>query len=347
MLYHDTLSIDNKKVNIAAGDALGVFVKNNNTAQYECVGYTNMTGSVDTINAYAPDSNGFNGSAYRILYWNNQNKCQTIMEISNSQALQINNTLTFTLLKGSTTNIYYYGTLFQINSGSIVPNNPDTIPVFFSSNVGMNQFALDSISGIINTNASIAGSYNVFVKTDYCLLQDSINITLVSADTAQKAPLSFHVTVTNPSCTNSGMVLVKIVGDTTKKIVEIDLLNTTSGITYSDASGGFYNLPEGLYSLSALDDSSKRYNHPSLILLSRSEDCHNPIISPDSKTGLQSIYIKEQGTGKILDNEGKTVKDIQLPGEWYGEDNKGNPVPMGDYYLFIDGHQNKVITVIR
>lgn len=49
-----------------------------------------------------------------------------------------------------------------------------------------------------------------------------------------------------------------------------------------------------------------------------------------------SYNIKDFGIGKIYNQEGRLVNELNIPSSWDGTDNSGNLLPMGLYYLITD-----------
>jgi hypothetical protein len=325
--------------------ALAIFANNGKT--YECVGYHTIIGDSATIKTYAHDStnpNGYSeGADYRILYWD-LTGCQKILAWDSSKTTLVRTGHAFIVdsLFGFSTWVFYSPTTFSKSGTDPFPNNSDGVPVRFTSS----GLLVDSSNGRINLRASPLGTATIKFTSDYCLLIDSAVVTIT--DSVKKtAPDSVSIHVIPPTCSSAGTIIAKVIGDTAKIWTTFELENTNTGTTYSNKSGIFDNLSDGKYGLSVLNDTNGRYDYPDPLIIARPEDCNNPIIAPDSKNGMQTLYIKDQGAGKILDSQGQLVKEMSLPGEWEGLDNKGNPVPMGDYYLFINGKQNKIITVIR
>jgi flagellar hook assembly protein FlgD len=114
-----------------------------------------------------------------------------------------------------------------------------------------------------------------------------------------------------------------------------------------NTNGKFDELREGNYQLIVRDSTGKETKYEKTISLIKQGDCTSSVLAPNSKDGLQAIFIPETGTANILNRDGTVIKKLTIPAEWDGRDSNGNDVQMGDYYLFINDQQSKVITVIR
>lgn len=369
---NDFLRINGNATALEAGDAIGVF--SDNGSNYECVGFTIIPNFIDSflrVTAYKRDSSlryGFKeGSKFKLLYWHKTLNCQLEIarKINNDSLLYENNYFQIDSLKTNITTIQYsQSTYYQSDSFGyatpLITLKPSDIPITYNFKSKVEGLSIFEYSGQIDLKASIAPrEYIVQFTSSYCmstsdstLMTDSIKV-LILQDTIPKNKDSLNIDSVTfdsilPTCTKAGSLLVSQKNIIGAKPFFFQLQHQLSQKVYTSNSGNFDELPSGIYKLEVSDSSGATATFHTPIVLQLSEDCTtNPVLTPDNKNGLQTLYISEVGNVKIMDREGKTIRELPVPGEWDGTDGKGTPAQMGDYYLFLNGLQYKIVTIIR
>lgn len=354
--------VNGKYESPSIGDCVGIFTKINNAEK--CVGYTlikNDTANF-TVLAYGRDfatdstSSGYiYNSTFKIHWWRKTRNCQIVGTYPDStQKLDsIASPISVNQVMALLPSAFYTSSSYNISTDSNPSPTISNILTdirFKSSSV---KLQLDSSLGTINLKASGTGSFKIKMSSQYCLQNDSLTIVLTDSlpsvvDTS-KAPILDYLSfdILSPGCKTLGSIHFKLNTIAGKKPFTFKLSTNYSLETFTNLDGRFEELREGNYQLTVVDSTGKASKYKKVIALEKKEDCTSAILAPNSKDGLQAIFIPEQGTANILDREGRVIKQLAIPAEWDGRDAKGEYVPMGDYYLFINEQQSKVITVIR
>lgn len=343
---------------LETGDAIAVFSQKG-VARYECAGYKVLTASDTTdtlyhVAAYAQTKTvpyGFiPGEASTLMIWDNTNKCllaASSLEMPDSLLSQ--RFYSISTASASKVSINYADSYYRDSPRNPTPNislqlSDMTVKYRFSGLVG------DSLTGQIDLASSKSGSGTVRFESNYCLSSylDTIRVLEPRLDSSSKPDIRLLTyEVTHPTCTKAGELVLHTDKITGKKPFQYTLSNTSTQTSFINNTGHFEQLPEGMYQLQVADSLDSVSVYPSSITLLRPSDCGNPVLAPDGKNGLETLYIQAQGSAKILDREGKLVKEMTVPANWDGSDNNGKALPMGDYYLFVNGEQSQIITVIR
>ena len=346
------MTIDGINTRPQVNDAIGIFTLVKNLEK--CVGYTIITDSASfriTIYKSTPtDSLGYTPkSSFRIRWWKSTENCEVIFQNSGRlDTLQIS----VSKVSANLPTISYSPTY---NKTDINPN-----PSLVGISIADLKFytispilSLDTMSGIINLNNSTPSNYTINFSSQYCLSNNSFNITITDSippiiDTT-KAPILTNLAfdLLSPGCKTLGSIYFKENSIKGKKPFIFQLSTNYSLDVITNSNGKFDELREGNYQLTVRDSTGKETKYEKTISLIKQGDCTSSVLAPNSKDGLQAIFIPETGTANILNRDGAVIKRLTIPAEWDGRDSNGSDVPMGDYYLFINEHQSKIITVIR
>lgn len=367
--------IDGQYQNPSIGDYVGVFTSINSIEK--CVGYTTITNESDTINfslkAYGKvnslDTIGYeDNSMFRIRWWSKAKNCQTVAYFNDS-TYRLDPNATFTIIRNiaiATPFILYFNSslpvpvdTFYTKATFITPIDTVANTAWYRISLGDFKFNNTSklemyeITGAINLRNTNPGIYIINFTSDYCLRNNSFEITIKDSlptiiDTS-KAPIltNLHFDILSPGCKTLGSIHFKENTIQGKKPFVFQLSTNYSPDVITNTNGKFDELREGNYQLTVRDSTGKETKYGKTISLIKQGDCTSSVLAPNSKDGLQAIFIPETGTANILNRDGAIIKRLTIPAEWDGRDSNGNDVPMGDYYLFINEQQSKVITVIK
>lgn len=345
----------------AKGDAVAIFSKQltgSYAGQYKCVGMRSFTAAaMDTFTLAAykkiPGGSvyGFDSAqqAY-ILYWSATAKCYYELKISQNPIYLAPNThvrLDSALLMRH--NVVYPSPIYDKSISTDTPSVPMTLTSLTFS-ASPNGLYLNGVTGLIYPSASDTGYYTITLQTQGCLVSSTLQITIKSPTIPQTKTIDLSglkCAKTDPSCTKPGTIVFDTDSIKGSPPFQYTLTNTSTQTSFINNTGHFEQLAEGVYQLQVADSLDSVATFPSSITLLRPNDCGNPVLAPDGKNGLETVYIQAQGSAKILDREGKVVKELTVPANWDGSDSNGKALPMGDYYLFVNGEQSQIITVIR
>ena len=198
-----------------------------------------------------------------------------------------------------------------------------------------------STSNSLTVNS--AGIYSVKVIDSYgCSSLDSIKITLKDITLGQ-----LNYTVSNAKCNQLGQISVDlstISGDTPP--LQYTFVNILTNST-TNTLVNHLETSEGLYELRITDVRGCSATYPNTIQVSKTNDCKNPILAPDSNGLLGSVFIPFNGTTKIFDKNGNLKKQINAPNNWDGTDDGGSQLPMGDYFVIGTDGNTLTITIIK
>ena len=176
-----------------------------------------------------------------------------------------------------------------------------------------------------------------------CKVTDSI---IVNESFLDISGLQLHIN--NAGCKTLGQVNINE-NSITKglKPYRLHFTNTKSSSTI-ESLNAVTILEDGYYNLSVSDAKGCTALYPKPIVITKAENCENPVLAPESDGQFSSFFIPYQsGTAKIFDRFGQLRKQISLPAHWDGKDDNGNIVPLGDYYIVSDGEKSLVVTVIK
>jgi len=342
------------------GDYIGVFTTIDKIEK--CVGYTKITN--DTANFIVTtfgrntsfDSVGYEyNSTFKIRWWSETKNCQVVVDYSDS-TYRLDSNATPINIKNIATlypSVGYSKATYITRDADPSPNLVRISLADLKFNSKFPKLNLDTTSGTINLKNSMSGDYTINFSSQYCLRSNSYDITIKDSvpqiiDTS-KAPILSNLVfdLLSPGCKTLGSIHFKENTILGKKPFIFKLSTNYSPDIIINTNGKFDELREGNYQLTVRDSTGKETKYEKLISLIKQGDCTSSVLAPNSKDGLQAIFIPETGTASILNRDGSVIKKLTIPAEWDGRDSNGNDVPMGDYYLFINEQQSKVITVIR
>jgi hypothetical protein len=349
--------IDGQFQTPSKGDYIGVFTQINNVEK--CVGYTAIDTNNFIVTAFgkATDSSltGYQyNSTFRVRWWSAIRNCQVVVDYTDSTS-RLDSNATFTIIKIISTSIpsvSYSKSFYNIQTDI----NPS--PVLIGISIADLKFNsktldLDTSKGVVNLKNSPLGVSTINFSSQYCLSNYSFNITIKDSippvTDSSKAPIldNLAFNLLSPGCKTLGSIHFKENTIKGKMPFVFQLSTNYSPDIITNTNGKFDELREGNYQLTVRDSTGKETKYEKTISLIKQGDCTSSVLAPNSKDGLQAIFISETGTANILNRDGALIKRLTIPAEWDGRDSNGSDVPMGDYYLFINEQQSKVITVIR
>jgi hypothetical protein len=335
---------------VRANDAIAVFAKSAKVDK--CVGYKVLIGS-DTISwsvfAYTDSSGKFGDTlaTFYLRYWDAQKQCElTLTDTAKIRTLKVGTVSTIYKAEAPSYTVQYASNSYYKGGANPSPTISAGLSGLSYSSIGLK---INRLTGQITLDSNTAGTYQVQIVSSQCLVSaNPITLTILPAQADNFDISKLNYALLSPGCKTLGSLQINTKSIVGKKPFVFRLTNTSNAETVTNTSG-IFEVKEGVYSIAIRDSTGKEATFSNPINVIGKEDCFkNPLLIPDSKDGQQqTIFIPEAGMAKILDKEGKVIRNIQVPAEWDGTDSKGSPVPMGDYYLFIDEQQNKVITVIR
>ncbi len=333
-------------------DAIGIFTLVNKVET--CVGYKIIKDTLPIkITIYKKtsfDSIGYSPkSSFRIRWWKSSQNCETVLQSTDTLTKLDTNQINISQATASLPFVNYSKSTFTKFDKDPSPTISDSISntIIYSSN----GLSIDSTKGTIYIQNTKANTYTINLKSNTCLRSNSIAITIkdsiiIPVTTAPDLSKLTYSTL-SPGCKTLGSIYFKestIIGS---RPFDFLLTNTYTGEHIQNKTVQFDDLREGVYQLRVIDSAGVESVFGKNIALLKTEECTSAILAPNAKDGLQAIFIPEVGNAKILDRDGAIIKQLSIPAEWDGKDSKGSNVPMGDYYLFINEEQAKVITVIR
>ena len=330
-------------------DVIGIFTIVNK--QEKCVGYTIIRDSASfRITIYkktTTDSLGYTPKlSFRIRWWKSAEYCEVVFQNSgklDTSEIHVSQVITNLPFIKYPKDIF---TNYDQNPTPII-SVALTDPIFYASN----GLLIDSTKGLIYIQNAKAGTYTINLTSNTCLKSNVLTIikkdSILAPVTVIPALSKLTYSTLSPGCKTLGSIYFDDQTILGKKPFVFQLSTNYSTDVITNTNGKFDELREGNYQLSVRDSTGKETKYEKLISLIKQGDCTSSVLAPNSKDGLQAIFIPEIGTASILNRDGSVIKKLTIPAEWDGRDANGNEVPMGDYYLFINEQQSKVITVIR
>ncbi|MBC7388723.1 MAG: hypothetical protein H7329_05910 [Opitutaceae bacterium] len=355
--YKHQLTFQNNSINIGGktqafsdSDAIAVFIRRRIDTNYVSAGYGyyKLPGDTLGVTVNLDSSNG--SQLYKMYYWDNTNKCQVTIQDSNQLFLNPFGKSQVVRAFGQLPTISYSKASYYQSEISARINASSIAQLSFSS---QKNLILNTLTGEIDLANSLPGQYAIFVKSTFCLQNTQLRVQIladtliVKKDTTQIDLTNLVYDVLKATCNKEGSVFIRESSIKGKGPFNFILSNKSDNSITQSSSGIFEDVKAGIFLLTITDSTGKAAKLQQEIHVAQGEDCNNTVLRPDGKDGLQSLYISESGTARILDRNGEIINKLTIPGEWNCTDQNGKPVPMGDYYLFVNEAKSKVITVLR
>jgi len=137
-------------------------------------------------------------------------------------------------------------------------------------------------------------------------------------------------------------------------IVSASVNNNVGAVTYrlhNTINNSIYDnldqIPEGLYNLEVVDerDCIAAYSEQIAVLQKCLEDY--PVFTPNGDDIEDTYFIPYEGTVEIFNLDGTLLRELNTPAYWDGNDDSGNPLPMGTYVIVTDNGRIVNITIIK
>jgi hypothetical protein len=125
--------------------------------------------------------------------------------------------------------------------------------------------------------------------------------------------------------------------------IKYQLRNTINNRIYNTLD----DIPEGVYSLEVVDERNcvAKFNQQIEVLQHCLEDY--PVFTPNGDDIEDSYFIPYEGSVKIYNVKGSLVRKLTTPAYWDGNDDSGNPLPMGTYAIITDSGKIVNITIVK
>ena len=346
---NNSINIDGKTRAFADSDAIAVFIRRMDT-NYVSVGYGYYNPLSDTLGVTVNLDSGKLNLLYKLFYWDDTRKCQISIQDSNQLFLNPYGKSTVIRAYGQIPLVSYSKVSYYKSERSAKINTP-SVPVSGFSN--SKNLIINTSTGEIDLTNSNPGTYIININSTFCLQSNQLTIEIradtipVKNDTNKLDLTNLVYDVLKATCNKEGSIFIKANSIKGKRPFNFYLSNKSDNNITQSSSGIFEDVKVGIYSLTITDSLGKAERFSQEIKLAQGEECHNTVLRPDGKDGLQSLYISETGSAKIMNRNGEIINKLTIPGEWNCTDQNGKPVPMGDYYLFVNEAQSKIITVLR
>lgn len=345
------ISIDGLSHKLSSGDYLGIFEVNGNVSN--CVGlgryYSGFTSDSMYITA-SKDTGAYfiQGNTYQIILWDSASNCQIVLKdpLSNN-ILYSGGFSDITSLNGSKLSVSYANNLFYTDQTLISVQKTDSAAWLRYKIYPTIGLSLDTTNGSISPQNSTVGNYEIKLYSDFCFLNadDTILIHIQNRpiiDTVGLKTDTLSISIKQQTCSENGSV--KLI-NTLKNTMQTKLVNALTSDTLISPNGLFSNLLAGEYKLYLVNDTGRVWVYPNTILITL--NCTNSVLDFTSPNANVQVYLETPGQAKIFNRDGVLVKNLTLPNYWDGTNNSGEPMPMGDYYVYVDGNQLKIITLLK
>jgi len=154
----------------------------------------------------------------------------------------------------------------------------------------------------------------------------------------------FNYTILSNTCSEGAEVKINESANSSYKPFTYSYRSVNSHSEYSANSPVIQNVLPGIYDLRISDRNDCSILIQKFIHVPVAADCDN-IITPNGDGIDDTYYVDNTGTMKIVNKEGRVIKELSIPGAWDGTDYSGKEVPIGLYILLING-KNKIGVVV-
>ena len=192
-----------------------------------------------------------------------------------------------------------------------------------------------------NLIVSTPGQYTVSARNEYgCILSDTINVEPKTIRIAE--PIDYETTPAD--CYEKGTVNIKqanVINGSMPYIYKYE------NIISKEELKNPQRLKEGEYTLTIEDADGCITKADETISIGK--DCLNdyPVFTPNTDGMDDEYYISEEGEAVVYDRNGIERHRFMAPAYWDGNDDNGNPLPMGTYVIVVGGKKFINITIIK
>jgi hypothetical protein len=335
------------------GDVIGVFY--DSLGVLACGGYVEWQGKPAFLVAYGEDGpgKGFRpGEVFQFKVWKKATNC--LLEnaevtyagggmLTHSNQFAADGISELSSLSARASSVYYPAASLCGNAAKQTPITTGRISqVTFEAPPGL---ALDKRTGTIDPANSQPGAYTVTFHSPTCLDQASASILIAPTIDLSHLRMQF----VDASCEKQTGSLVVEANSITggKQPYRFTLQEVTTRVRIASANNEFALLDGGVYELTVTDAQGCQRIWYDEIRVTKKNDCI-PVISPDNDGVADAFYIPNTGVARVYNRYGELKKTLIVPGEWYGNDESGNTVPMGSYVIICDNQRQRIsITVVR
>jgi len=155
---------------------------------------------------------------------------------------------------------------------------------------------------------------------------------------------SYSVTIPYNDCKIGATVESNIVLDGGIAPYTYTLTPAASTNSTVSTTGDFTQMAPGEYSYSIRDTNNCGID--TTLTIKKPAKC-DPVIIPTGDPQMNSYFIEQPGTAKIVDLSGNTIAQLTTPAVWYGYRSDGSLADAGYYVILVNNSKVTNITVIR
>lgn len=193
--------------------------------------------------------------------------------------------------------------------------------------------------------ASDAGDYYVKItNTSLPLLTMTHRIWNIDVNPACVDLVSYSTEIPYNDCKIGATLETNVVLDGGIAPYTYTLTSSSAKNTIVNTTGDFTDLAPGEYAYSIRDVNSCGID--TTVTIQKSSKC-DPVIIPAGDPQMNTFFIEQPGTAKIIDLSGNTIMQLTTPAVWYGTKNDGSLADAGYYVILVNNKKVTNITVIR
>lgn len=197
---------------------------------------------------------------------------------------------------------------------------------------------------ISSTKNSDAGNYYVTItNTNLPLLTIAHRIWNVSIINCIDL-VSYSINIPSNDCKIGASMQTNVVlsGGTSPYTYTLESFSKKDSIV--SITGDFTELAPGDYLYRIRDANNCGID--TMVTVKKPNKC-DPVIMPTGDPQMNTYFIEQSGTAKIIDLSGNTIMQLTTPAVWYGTKNDGSLADAGYYVILVNNAKVTNITVIR
>lgn len=193
--------------------------------------------------------------------------------------------------------------------------------------------------------ATDAGDYYVKItNSNLPLLTIAHRIWNVNINPACVDLVSYSVNIPYNDCKIGATVSTNIVLAGGVSPYKYTLIPSSKADSIVNTTGDFTQMGPGDYSYTIRDANNCGID--TTLTIKKPNKC-DPVIIPTGDPQMNSYFIEQPGTAKIIDLSGNTIMQLTTPAVWYGYRSDGSLADAGYYVILVNNTKVTNITVIR